>query len=72
MSVGEANSTEAISGAGAMVVSDIGNAGDGDGRLFSISNAGETEAISGAEKTKAISNVDKAKKSEVRTVDAGG
>ena len=72
MSVGEANSTEAISGAGVMVVSDIGNAGDGDGRLFGIGNTGETEAISGVEKPEAISNVDKAEKSEVRTVDAGG
>ena len=55
-----------------MVVSDIGNVGDGDGRLFGIGNAGETEAIAGAEKPEAVSNVDKAEKSEVRTVDAGG
>ena len=55
-----------------MVVSDIGNAGDGDVRLSGIGNVGVTEAISCAEKPEAISDVDEAEKPEAMTGDASG
>ena len=54
------------------MVSDIGNAGDGDVRLSGIGNVGVTEAISCAEKPEAISDVDEAEKPEAMTGDAGG
>jgi hypothetical protein len=68
-SIGEVDWTG--SDIGTMVMSDIGNAGDGDVRLSSIGTAGETESIAGAEKSEAISDADGVVKPETMTVDAG-